>query len=202
MPTPRQSDFYERIDPDNLYPLWEAIDELQSAVPLTDATPHVWRFDDIRPRLLEAADLISAEAADRRRLLLENRWMRGRRRITEALYTGLQCIMPGEVAKPHRHTPSAMRMVIESEGAHSEVDGEPVDQYADSHQLSVRQQAELLSKVARVVGAAHVAFKVHRDLKPNNILVTQDGSPKVIDFGIASVIGDLTDELIEQHMAV
>jgi len=73
------------------------------------------------------------------------------------------------------------------------VDGMPVDQYADSHQLSVRQRSELLSKVARVVGAAHVAFKVHRDLKPNNILVTQDGSPKVIDFGIASVIGDLTE---------
>ncbi len=73
------------------------------------------------------------------------------------------------------------------------VDGVPVDQYADSRQLSVRQRAELLSKVARVVGAAHVAFKVHRDLKPNNILVTQDASPKVIDFGIASVIGDLTE---------
>ncbi len=127
MPSPEQSAFYQRIDPYNLYPLWEAIDELQSATPVTDATPHVWRFDDIRPRLLEAADLIGAEAADRRTLMLENPSMRGRRRITEALYAGLQCIMPGEVAMPHRHTPSAMRMVIESDGAHSEVDGEPVD---------------------------------------------------------------------------
>ena len=113
MPSPEQSAFYDRIDPYNLYPLWEAIDELQSAVPVTDATPHVWRFDDIRPRLLEAADLVGAEAADRRTLMLENPSMRGRRRIAEALYSGLQCIMPGEVAKPHRHTASAMRMVIE-----------------------------------------------------------------------------------------
>ncbi len=127
MPSPEQSAFYERIDPYNLYPMWEAIDELQSSVPVTDATPHVWRFDDIRPRLLEAADLVGAAAADRRTLMLENPSMRGRRRITEALYSGLQCIMPGEVAMPHRHTPSAIRMVIESEGAHSEVDGEPVD---------------------------------------------------------------------------
>ncbi len=73
------------------------------------------------------------------------------------------------------------------------VDGLPLDEYADTHQLNIYRRVELLSHVARAVGAAHVAFRVHRDLKPHNILVTPDGSPKVIDFGIAGVIGDLTE---------
>ncbi len=73
------------------------------------------------------------------------------------------------------------------------VDGLPLDEYADTHQLNIHRRVELLSHVARAVGAAHVAFRVHRDLKPHNILITPDGSPKVIDFGIASVIGDLTE---------
>lgn len=120
-------DFYRRIEPDNLYPLWEAVAEMMSTEPQTEATPHLWRFRDVRPHVVESGELVAGDEAERRTLMLENPSMRGKRRITEALYTGLQCIMPGEIAEPHRHTPSAMRMVIESEGSYTSVNGEKCD---------------------------------------------------------------------------
>ncbi len=122
-----RADFYRRVDAENLYPLWEAIKEMMTPGPQTEATPHLWRFGDIRPHVVTAGDLVSGEEAERRTLMLENPTMRGKRRITEALYTGVQCIMPGEIAEPHRHTPSAMRMVIESEGGYTSVNGEKCD---------------------------------------------------------------------------
>ena len=122
-----KAEFYRRIDPDNLYPLWEAVKEMMTVGPQTQATPHLWKFNEVRPHVVEAGHLVSGEDAERRTLMLENPSMRGARRITEALYTGLQCIMPGEIAEPHRHSPSAMRMVIESEGGFTSVDGEKCD---------------------------------------------------------------------------
>ncbi|MEC7490790.1 MAG: cupin domain-containing protein [Pseudomonadota bacterium] len=123
----KKTEFYSRIDPSNLYPLWEAVKEMMTKGPQTEATPHLWKFDDIRPYVLEAGKLVSGEDAERRTLMLENPTMRGARRITEALYSGLQCIMPGEIAEPHRHSPSALRMVIESEGGYTSVNGETCD---------------------------------------------------------------------------
>ncbi len=122
-----RAEFYRRIDSDNLHPLWEAIQELMTTEPQTEAVPHLWQFDRVRPHVVQSAELVSGEEAERRTLMLENPAMRGKRRITEALYTGLQCIMPGEIAEPHRHTPSAMRMVIESDGAYTSVNGEKCD---------------------------------------------------------------------------
>lgn len=122
-----KAEFYSRIDPSNLYPLWEAVKEMMTRGPQTEATPHLWKFDDIRSYVIEAGSLVSGEDAERRTLMLENPSMRGARRITEALYSGLQCIMPGEIAEPHRHSPSALRMVIESEGGYTSVNGEKCD---------------------------------------------------------------------------
>ena len=121
---PEKADFYRRIDDDNLYPVWEAVKEMITKGPQTDAQPYLWRFDDIRPFVVESGGLVSGEDAERRTLMLENPAMRGKRCITEALYSGLQCIMPGEIAEPHRHTPSALRMVIESETGYTSVNGE------------------------------------------------------------------------------
>ena len=121
------SEFYRRIEPANLYPLWEAAKESVSSTPQTEATPNLWKFDKVRPHIIDAGNLVSGEDAERRTLMLENPSMRGARRITEALYSGLQCIMPGEIAEPHRHSPSALRMVIESEGAYTSVNGEKCD---------------------------------------------------------------------------
>jgi len=65
------------------------------------------------------------------------------------------------------------------------VNGPPITEYADAHQLSVRDRVELLAKVSAAVEHAHQRGVIHRDLKPGNILVGEDGQPKVLDFGVA-----------------
>ncbi|MFL6548288.1 MAG: serine/threonine protein kinase, partial [Povalibacter sp.] len=74
------------------------------------------------------------------------------------------------------------------------VEGEPIDLYCDRHRLNVRQRLQLILKVASAVHAAHRNLIVHRDLKPSNILVTAEGEPKLLDFGIAKLL-DQRDSL-------
>ena len=68
------------------------------------------------------------------------------------------------------------------------VDGLRLDRYSDQHHLTIRARLELMIKVCAAVNAAHQFLVVHRDLKPGNILVTEDGEPKLLDFGIAKMI--------------
>ena len=65
------------------------------------------------------------------------------------------------------------------------VDGQPLTEWADTHRLDLRQRIELFRRVCGAVQHAHTRFVVHRDLKPVNILVDQEGHPKVLDFGVA-----------------
>ena len=68
--------------------------------------------------------MITAEEATRRVLVLENPKLRGKSRITQSLYAGFQLILPGEIAPPHRHSPAAIRFILDGEGAYTQVDGE------------------------------------------------------------------------------
>jgi eukaryotic-like serine/threonine-protein kinase len=68
------------------------------------------------------------------------------------------------------------------------VHGEPVDRYCDNNKLTIKQRLQLFLKVCEAVQYAHQNLVVHRDLKPGNILVTPDGTPKLLDFGIAKLL--------------
>jgi tetratricopeptide (TPR) repeat protein len=68
------------------------------------------------------------------------------------------------------------------------VDGVRLDRYSDQHHLSIRERLRLMIKVCAAVNSAHQYLVVHRDLKPGNILVAEDGEPKLLDFGIAKMI--------------
>ena len=122
--TNARADYYGRIDAYNMAPLWEVIHKLLAREPVTEATPYLWNYDSVRPSLMESADLISTEEAERRVLVLENPTMRGKSCITEALYAGLQLIMPGEIAATHRHSPAALRFIVEGSRAYTAIDGE------------------------------------------------------------------------------
>ncbi len=69
------------------------------------------------------------------------------------------------------------------------VEGVPVDQYCDDHRLPIEGRLELFCRVCAAVQYAHRNLVVHRDLKPANILVTADGRVRLLDFGIAKLLG-------------
>jgi serine/threonine-protein kinase len=68
------------------------------------------------------------------------------------------------------------------------VEGEPIDAWCDDRHLGLAARIRLFLTVCDAVAHAHRHLVVHRDLKPGNILVTRDGTPKLLDFGIASVL--------------
>jgi eukaryotic-like serine/threonine-protein kinase len=68
------------------------------------------------------------------------------------------------------------------------VDGTPIDQYCEAHGLSITERLELFRSVCAAVQYAHQRLVIHRDLKPGNILVSRDGTPKLLDFGIAKIV--------------
>ena len=119
-----RADYYERIGAQHMTPLWEVLGALVPPQPRSPAQAALWRYADLRDRVMEAGRLITAEEAERRVLILENPALRGQSCITQSLYAGLQLIMPGEVAPAHRHTQSALRLVLDGEGAYTAVDGE------------------------------------------------------------------------------
>jgi len=120
----RRADYYQRIGSAHMTPLWEVLGALVPPQPRSPAAAHLWRYSELRESVMEAGGLISAEEAERRVLILENPALRGQSCITQSLYAGLQLILPGEVAPAHRHTQSALRLVLDGEGAYTAVDGE------------------------------------------------------------------------------
>ncbi|HLI13659.1 MAG TPA: gentisate 1,2-dioxygenase [Alphaproteobacteria bacterium] len=122
--TPERDAYYARIGRDDLAPLWQVLKGLVPKEPSVREVPKLWRYDAIRPFIMEAGRLITAKEAERRVLVLENPALKGESRITSSLYAGLQLILPGEVARSHRHAASALRFIIEGKGAYTAVDGE------------------------------------------------------------------------------
>ena len=118
---PALAEFSSDISTHNLAPLWQRTLRMQPGSP---CVPALWRHADTRPLLARAAALITTQAAERRVLVLENPALRGSFQITQSLFAGLQIILPGEIAPSHRHTPNALRFIIEGKGAYTAVDGE------------------------------------------------------------------------------
>ncbi|SFI32083.1 gentisate 1,2-dioxygenase [Collimonas sp. OK307] len=119
----RQS-LYDDMQQLHLAPLWASLHTLVPNEPTPPYVPALWRYENILPHLRRAGELISAEEAVRRVLVLENPALPGRASITQSLYAGLQLILPGEVAPAHRHTQAALRFIVSGSGAYTAVDGE------------------------------------------------------------------------------
>jgi gentisate 1,2-dioxygenase len=120
---PKRAQLSSEIAQLNMKPLWERVMRL---APGTAAVPAIWRWQDVQPYLMRSAELITAREAERRVLMLENPALKGTTFATTTLYAGLQVILPGEIARTHRHAPNALRFIIEGEGAYTAVEGERV----------------------------------------------------------------------------
>ncbi|AHE52974.1 gentisate 1,2-dioxygenase [Sphingomonas sanxanigenens DSM 19645 = NX02] len=115
---------YAAMKPKGLLPLWESLHALVLPEPRSPARPWRWSYEEVRDYLMRAGDIISAEQAERRVLIMENPGLPGLSAITPSLYAGLQLVLPGEVAPCHRHTQNALRFVMEGSGAFTALDGE------------------------------------------------------------------------------
>ncbi|MGO9358520.1 MAG: cupin domain-containing protein [Xanthobacteraceae bacterium] len=119
-------DYRNGLTATNLVPLWPS---LRAALPYDMPTRRtramVWRYADIRPRLLQAGELTPIEKAERRVLVLANPGLGlENMQATPSIYIGMQLILPRETAPNHRHSPSAVRFVVEGEGGFTVVEGE------------------------------------------------------------------------------
>ncbi len=119
-----RKELYARLDHRNLAPLWEVIGELVPLHPKPSFAPALWKYEDVRPLIMEGGRQLTVKEAERRVVVLENPARRGAAQITRSLYAGLQLILPGEIAPSHRHTASALRFVFEGRGAYTAVEGE------------------------------------------------------------------------------
>jgi gentisate 1,2-dioxygenase len=110
----------------NLVPLWPSLrGVLPPGVPTRQTQATQWSYAAIKPLLMRAGDLTPIEKAERRVLVLANPGHGlEKMQASAAIYLGLQLLMPGEWAPSHRHTPNAVRMIVEGEGAWTTVDGE------------------------------------------------------------------------------
>ncbi|QBF33876.1 cupin domain-containing protein [Thalassococcus sp. S3] len=107
-------------------PLWPMMrNVLPHGAPNPQTKAGHWSFDAVRPLLLRAGELTPVEKAERRVLVLSDPGRgTGAMQATSSIYLGLQLLLPGESAPAHKHTPSAVRIVVEGEGGFTVVDGE------------------------------------------------------------------------------
>lgn len=119
-------DYVDALRERNLVPLWPSLRSvLPPKVPARQTVPTHWKYQEIRPLLLRAGDLTPIEKAERRVLVLANPGHTlEKMQASAAIYLGMQLLLPGEWAPSHRHTPNAIRMVVEGEGAWTTVEGE------------------------------------------------------------------------------
>lgn len=108
-----------------LFPLWESPNAHKP--PAAPRRPHAWRWPEVRPLLQLALEETSPAAVERRVLQLISPYSQSRDDEFTAgmVLAAVQCLLPGEVARPHRHTMNALRFVLEGTGAETIVDGKP-----------------------------------------------------------------------------
>jgi gentisate 1,2-dioxygenase len=106
-------------------PLWTMMDAMVPPHPEPKAVPYVWPYAAMRPLLERSGNLVGTKDAERRVLMLINPALKPPH-TTDTLYAGLQLILPGEVARAHRHVAFALRFIVEGDAAYTAVGGERV----------------------------------------------------------------------------
>src|SRR5213082_2093063 len=115
-------DYYAKLQAQHVTPAW--IGGGISVEPRSEAVPFVWHWRDLRPQAMRAAELVGTAQAERRVLRLTNPNLSGI--ASNTLVANIQIVMPGEIARAHRHSGAALRLIIEGKGGYTVVNGERV----------------------------------------------------------------------------
>jgi gentisate 1,2-dioxygenase len=115
-------DYYEDLKQNHLSPLWTQPAGREE--PESRVLPFLWPWREMRPRALRALDLVGTKEAERRVICCVNPGIG--RGATNTLVANVQVVGPGEIARAHRHTAAALRMIIESTGGYTVVNGEAI----------------------------------------------------------------------------
>jgi gentisate 1,2-dioxygenase len=108
----------------NLSGYWTLGMEGLPAEPMTSVEPFLWKWADVHESLLRAGEVISLEDSERRVVRLVNPALHQRPFATHTLQISFQYVKPGENARAHRHTPAALRFVLQGNGAYTTVNGQ------------------------------------------------------------------------------
>lgn len=128
---PELEALYADLAANDLYPLWTITDELLTAAPEPRAVPWLWPAKTLRALADRALELIPVERGGERRVLsLGNPGLGGTPYAAGTLWGAVQCLRPGELAPAHRHSPGAIRFVLEGHGVWTTVNGDACDMNA------------------------------------------------------------------------
>jgi gentisate 1,2-dioxygenase len=119
-----ESAFHERMHAAHMYGLWELASQM-TRHPEPKAIPYMWTARVLDALVREAGEAVPV-GEERRALQLFNPGLDGRWATTNTMIAAVQVLLPGEVARAHRHTPTAIRFIMQGEGAYTAVDGERV----------------------------------------------------------------------------
>ncbi len=123
---PELDDFYGEIEQAHLQPLWE-MSGLLTATPVVKAIPYRWSASDLKKLAARSGELVPLDrGGDRRVLAMSNPGLAGAPFVSGTLWAAVQYLQAGEVAPAHRHTPGALRFVLDGEGVYTLLDGDPV----------------------------------------------------------------------------
>ncbi len=123
---PELDAYYADIEQAHLQPLWE-MSGLLTPTPVVKAVPYRWGAGELQKLATRAGELVPIDrGGDRRVLAMSNPGLKGAPFISGTLWAAVQFLQAGEVAPAHRHTPAALRFVLEGGGAYTLLDGDPV----------------------------------------------------------------------------
>ena len=114
--------YYAQLRAQHVMPAW--IGGSITNEPKSEAVPYLWHWRDLRPQAMRAAELVGTQQAERRVLRLSNPNLSGI--ASNTLVANIQIVMPGEIARAHRHSAAALRLIIEGRGGYTVVNGERV----------------------------------------------------------------------------
>lgn len=134
--TPDLLAYYDELEKFDTGALWTVANKIEPWEPKSQSVPVLWRYKDLRDRVMRSVDLVTPEKAGRRVIYFNNP---GRQDVAAAvgwIYSGLQVMHPGEMASAHRHSATAVRFIMEGSGAYTIVDGHKMNLGANDFVLT------------------------------------------------------------------